>query len=66
MPISIWALLISQSCNIDLMPLVQDGVPSLEHDRLTWSEQNYFRAEPLTEANSKLVDFHSHLQLANI
>lgn len=29
-------------------------------------EQNYFRAETLSEANAKLVDFHSQLYLANM
>ncbi|MBG9615455.1 transposase, partial [Bacillus cereus] len=66
LPISICALLISQACNIGLRPLVQEGVPSLERDRLTWIEQNYFRAETLSEANAKLVDFHSQLHLANM
>lgn len=66
LPISICALLISQACNIGLRPLVQDGVPSLEQDRLTWIEQNYFRSETLSEANAKLVDFHSQLHLANM
>ncbi|MGR5965401.1 Tn3 family transposase [Bacillus cereus] len=66
LPISICALLISQACNIGLRPLVQDGVPSLERDRLTWIEQNYFRAETLSESNAKLVDFHSQLQLAKM
>lgn len=66
LPISVCALLISQACNIGLRPLVQDGVSSLERDRLTWIEQNYFRAETITEANTRLVDFHSQLDLANI
>lgn len=66
LPISICALLISQACNIGLRPVVQDGIPSLECDRLTWIEQNYFRAETITEANERLVDFHSQLKLANV
>lgn len=66
LPISICTLLISQACNLGLRPLVQDGVPSLEHDRLTWIEQNYFRAETPSEANAKLVDFYSQLHLANM
>nr|WP_260631979.1 Tn3 family transposase [Bacillus cereus] len=48
LPISVCALLISQACNIGMGPLVQDGVPSLERNRLTWIEQNYFRAETIT------------------
>lgn len=66
LPISICALLISQLCNIGLRPLVQDKVPLLERDHLEWIEQKYFRAETLSEANAKLVDFHSQLHLANM
>lgn len=66
LPISVCALLISQACNIGMRPLVQDGVQPLERDRLTWIEQNYFRVETITEANARLVDFHSQLDLANV
>ncbi len=64
--ISICAVLLSQACNIGLDPVVQPGIPALERDRLTWVEQNYFRAETLTQANARLVDFHSQLKLSNI
>lgn len=45
LPISICAFPISQACNVWLRSLVQDRVPSLERDRLTWIEQNHFRTE---------------------
>jgi TnpA family transposase len=62
--ISMCAVLIAQACNIGLDPVVQPGVPALERDRLTWVEQNYFRAETLTQANACLVSFHTRLSLA--
>jgi TnpA family transposase len=64
--ISICAVLISQACNIGLSPVVQPGIPALEYDRLTWVEQNYFRTETLSQANSALVDYHSKLNLSKI
>lgn len=61
---SICAVLIAEACNIGLEPVVQWGVPALTRDRLTWVEQNYFRAETLTQANNKLVEYQSRLPLA--
>jgi TnpA family transposase len=61
---SVCAVLIAEACNIGLEPVVQLGVPALTRDRLTWVEQNYFRAETLTQANNKLVEYQSRLQLA--
>lgn len=64
--ISICAVLISHACNIGLEPVVQQGIPALEYDRLTWVEQNYFRTETLTQANSTLVDYHAKLNLSKV
>lgn len=64
--ISMCAVLISQACNIGLEPVTQAGVPALEYDRLTWVEQNYFRAETITEANNALVSYHSKMKLTQI
>lgn len=64
--ISICAVLISHACNIGLEPVVQPGTPALEYGRLTWVEQNYFRTETLTQANSALVDYHANLNLSKV
>ncbi|PGR56526.1 Tn3 family transposase [Bacillus cereus] len=64
--ISICAVLISQACNIGLEPVTQAGVPALEYDRLTWVEQNYLRAETITQANNILVSYHSRMRLAQL
>jgi hypothetical protein len=62
--VSVCAVLVAQACNIGLEPVVQPGIPALERDRLRWVEQNYFRAETITQANNCLVEFHSRLKLA--
>ena len=62
---SVCAVLIAEACNIGLEPVVQLGVPTLTRDRLTWVEQNYFRAETITQANNKLVEYQNRLQLAH-
>jgi len=62
--VSLCAVLIAKACNIGLGPVVQPGISALEYDRLTWVEQNYFRTETLTQANTVLVEYISKLTLA--
>jgi len=66
LPISVSAVLIAEACNIGLEPLVKPNNPILSRDRLSWVQQNYFRAETLTQANASLVDYQSKLSLAKI
>ncbi len=56
---SLCAVLIAEACNIGLEPLVSNSQPALTRDRLGWVQQNYIRADTLTKANARLVDFHS-------
>ena len=62
--VSICAVLIAEACNIGLEPLIKNHIPALTANRLNWLKQNYFRAETLTNANAKLVNYHSTLSLA--
>ena len=64
--VSVCAVLVAQACNIGLEPVVQPGIPALERDRLTWVEQNYFRAETITQANNCLVAYQANLSLAKV
>ncbi|MCC5468645.1 Tn3 family transposase [Pelosinus baikalensis] len=64
--ISSCAILIARSCNIGLDPVVKPSISSLEYDRLTWVEQNYFRTETITKANAALVAYHAPLELAQV
>jgi TnpA family transposase len=61
---SICAVLLAEACNIGLEPLVRPDVPALTRERLLWVQQNYLRAETLTRANARLVDYHARLPLA--
>ncbi len=61
--ISICAVLIAKACNIGFGPLVHPGIEALEYDRLTWVEQNYFRAETLLQAINVLIEYLSNLPL---
>jgi TnpA family transposase len=64
LPISICAVLLAEACNIRLEPLVRQDVPWLTRGRLSWVHQNYLRAETLTQANARLVDYQTTLELA--
>src|SRR5437868_2165449 len=46
-------------------PLVRPGLPALTRARLEWIQQNYQRADTITNANARLVDAHAALPLAN-
>lgn len=60
---SICAVLVAEACNIGLEPLVHPDVPALTYDRLIWVQQHYLRADTLTQANNRLVQYHSGLSL---
>ncbi len=65
-PVSISAVLMAEACNIGLEPLIRSNVPALTRHRLNWTKANYLRAETITSANARLVDFQATLPLAQI
>ena len=66
LPISICAALLGEACNIGLEPLARRDSPALRRSRLAWVQQNYIRAETLTQANARLVDYHARLPLSRV
>ncbi|WTD54845.1 Tn3 family transposase [Streptosporangium sp. NBC_01639] len=60
---SIAAVLVAQSMNVGMRPMVCEGDPVLALDRLFWVEQNYLRVATITAANAALVDHHTTLEL---
>jgi TnpA family transposase len=62
--ISVCAVLIAQSCNIGLKPVIRADIPALTRNRLAWIQQNYFRSETLKSANPRLVDAQTQIPLA--
>ncbi|MGA3841875.1 Tn3 family transposase, partial [Escherichia coli] len=59
LPVSISAVLMAEACNIGLEPLIRSNVPALTRHRLNWTKANYLRAETITSANARLVDFQA-------
>ncbi len=67
LPVSISAVLMAEACNIGLEPLIRSNVPALTRHRLNWTKANYLRAETITSANARLVDFRkATLPLAGV
>ena len=64
LPTSVCAVLLAEACNIGLEPLIRGDNPALTRNRLSWIQQNYIRAETLTQANAYLVDCQSTNPLA--
>lgn len=58
------AVLLAETCNTSLEPLVRPDVPALRRSRLSWVRQNYLRAETLTQANARLVTAQNGIDLA--
>jgi hypothetical protein len=63
LPISVCAALLAEARNVGLEPLVRPDVPALTRARLAWIQQNYLRADTITNANIRLVDVHVRLPL---
>lgn len=61
---SVCAVLLSEACNIGLRAVEHRDHPALVRGRLHWVQQNYIRAETLTRANARLVDYQATLPLA--
>jgi TnpA family transposase len=64
LPVSLCAVLLAEACNIGLEPVVHADSAALTRGRLTWVQQNYVRADTLTQANATLVDTQSTIALA--
>jgi len=62
--LSLCAVLLAEACNVGLEPLVRPDIPALTRGRLSWVQQNYIRAETITKANARLVDYQAQIALA--
>ena len=62
--ISLCAALVAQACNTGLEPVLDSSFLPLTRHRLSWTMQNYLRAETLTRANACLVDKQTNIPLA--
>lgn len=62
--ISLCAVLMADSCNIGLEPIINEDIPHLTRNRLSWVQQTCIRAETISKSNARIVDYHSTLPLA--
>jgi TnpA family transposase len=64
LPETLSALLVSESCNVGLTPVADPAYPPLTRERLNWVAHNYLRPATHAAANTRLVDHHTRLPLA--
>jgi TnpA family transposase len=62
--VSLCAVFMADSCNIGLEPIINEDIPHLTRNRLSWVQQNCIRAETISKSNTRIVDYHSTLPLA--
>lgn len=64
--VSLVALLVSQSCNIGLTPVIDPTNKALTRSRLSHVDQNYVRADTIAAANAALIGAQSRIELAQM
>jgi len=64
LPETLSALLVSESRNVGLTPVADETYPPLSRARLNWVGHNYLRSATHAAANTRLVDYHTPLPLA--
>ena len=62
--VSLCAVFMADSCNIGLEPIINEDIPHLTRNRLSWVQQNCIRAETISKSNARIVDYHTGLPLA--
>jgi TnpA family transposase len=63
---SLVAVLISEACNVGLIPVTNPNKVELTRARLSHVDQNYLRADTLTAANARLIEAQSRVELAQL
>ncbi|MGY3064199.1 TnpA family transposase [Streptomyces sp. TE3672] len=64
LPVSLVALLVSESCNIGLTPVTNPAYPELTRSRLSHVDQNYLRADTIAASNALLISAQARVPLA--
>jgi len=63
---SLVALLVAESCNIGLTPVIDVNEKALTRSRLSHVDQNYLRADTLAAANGLLITAQGRIELAQM
>ena len=64
LPETLSGLLVSESCNVGLTPVADETRRPLKRERLNWVAHNHLRSATHAAANTRLVDYHTPLPLA--
>ncbi|GAA0902372.1 hypothetical protein GCM10009574_091010 [Streptomyces asiaticus] len=64
--VSVVALLVAESCNIGLTPVIDPENKALTRSRLSHVDQNYLRADTIAAANAALITARSRIELAQM
>lgn len=59
-------MLISESCNVGLTPVINPNLAELTRARLSHVDQNYLRADTIAAANALLIEAQSGVELAQL
>ena len=62
--VTIAAALTAHSLNVGYAPVIHQGVPALQRDRLSHVDQHYLRAETYSAANKPLIEAQALIPLA--
>jgi hypothetical protein len=63
---SLVAVLVSESCNVGLTPVINPNLAELTRARLSHVDQNYLRADTIAAANALLIEVQSRVELAQL
>ena len=61
--LSVLAVLLAEACNIGLTAVADERNPALTLSRLAWTKRHYVQADTISQANVKLVEYHSSLPI---
>lgn len=64
LPVSLCAVLLAAACKSGREPVVRSALAALPRGRLNGGQQNYLRADTLTQAHAQRVDTQSTIALA--
>jgi TnpA family transposase len=64
LPVSLVALLVSESCNIGFTPVTDPDIEALTRSRLSHVDQNYLRGDTIAAANALLIEAQGRVPLA--
>nr|WP_245225613.1 transposase [Streptomyces smyrnaeus] len=64
--VSLVALLVAESCNIGLAPVIDPENKALTRARLSHVDRNYLRADTITGANAALITAQSRIEPAQM